>query len=323
VDDVAELLELHEVVDLDGLGLAHAVHVVPREVDEHDVLRAVLLAPEQRAPELLVLGRRAPAADRARDRVVVHLARLDAAQRLRARADDLERAGVEEEHVRGRVHLPEPPVRVERVQVRAPREPLRRHRLDDVARDDVLLERGHERLVPGLPHVRHGRMPERDRPLRDLGRRRREERAREPARLGDRAVVRERERVAGGVGRAEDVRDDLDRLEEVVVHEQRVREHEERVGDPERVREVRAPRRGLEVVDGVVADEADRAAGEGRDLGQRHVRVLGELLLEQRHRVARVRLVRAARDDLVRIWAASGAGGKRNAGGGGPAPMKL
>lgn len=37
-----ELLDLHERVDDDRLGLAHAVDVVAREVDEHDVLGAVL-----------------------------------------------------------------------------------------------------------------------------------------------------------------------------------------------------------------------------------------------------------------------------------------
>lgn len=42
VHDVRELLDLHERVDDDRLGLAHAVDVVAGEVDEHDVLGAVL-----------------------------------------------------------------------------------------------------------------------------------------------------------------------------------------------------------------------------------------------------------------------------------------
>lgn len=55
VHDVRELFDLHERVDDDRLGAAHAVDVVPREVDEHDVLGAVLDRGGQLRGELGVL----------------------------------------------------------------------------------------------------------------------------------------------------------------------------------------------------------------------------------------------------------------------------
>lgn len=141
VHDVRELLDLHERVDDDRLGLAHAVDVVAREVDEHDVLGAVLDRGRQLGGEGGVLCRRkgeegrgggqlpsspldaheqeteketrrrtgrvlAPP-DRARDGVVRHLAVvLDLAQALWARADELRPlATLDVEHVRRRVEL--------------------------------------------------------------------------------------------------------------------------------------------------------------------------------------------------------------------------
>lgn len=41
MNDVTELLDLHELVDLDGFGFADSVDVVSSEVDEHDVFRSI------------------------------------------------------------------------------------------------------------------------------------------------------------------------------------------------------------------------------------------------------------------------------------------
>lgn len=43
VYDMTKSLQAHEVIDLDSFRLAHSVHVVAGEVDQHDVLRAILL----------------------------------------------------------------------------------------------------------------------------------------------------------------------------------------------------------------------------------------------------------------------------------------
>lgn len=40
---MAKPLEAHEMVDLDGLGLANPVHVVAGKVHQHDVLCTVFL----------------------------------------------------------------------------------------------------------------------------------------------------------------------------------------------------------------------------------------------------------------------------------------
>ena len=41
MNNVAKLLELEKVVDVDGLRLAHAIHIVPREVDQHNVFGSI------------------------------------------------------------------------------------------------------------------------------------------------------------------------------------------------------------------------------------------------------------------------------------------
>lgn len=55
VHHVRELLDLHERVDDDRLGLAHPVDVVPGEVDQHDVFGAVLDRRGELSGELGVL----------------------------------------------------------------------------------------------------------------------------------------------------------------------------------------------------------------------------------------------------------------------------
>lgn len=56
------------------------------------------------------------------------------------------------------------------------------------------------------------------------------------------------------------MRDDVDALEEVVKGDDRVVQEEDRLWDPDRVRQVVARRLGLKVAHAVVAHVADRAA---------------------------------------------------------------
>ena len=82
VHDVAVALDAHEVDDLDGPPVAHATEVVAPEVDEHQVLGALLLVGEQLLGERVVLLGRRPAPARAGDRVQQRPAVIDLDQRL-------------------------------------------------------------------------------------------------------------------------------------------------------------------------------------------------------------------------------------------------
>ena len=142
--------------------------------------------------------------------------------------------------------------------------------------------------------------PELDRWLRHLRRNGRKDELREPARLLYGSLVDERQVLrARGLG-AEYVRDAFDGLEEVVVDEDGVDEHEDGLGDVEVVVE-RAGCLGLEVLDGVVGDVGDGTAGESGDLGELDVAVDGELALEGEHGVAGDLLVGAGLDYLEGI----------------------
>ena len=82
--------------------LGDAADVVPAEVEEHQVLGALLGVGEQLGLERVVLLRRAAARPGAGDRADGDLAVLDPHQDLRARAGDGEAAEVEVVEVRAR-----------------------------------------------------------------------------------------------------------------------------------------------------------------------------------------------------------------------------
>jgi hypothetical protein len=122
VDDMAELLQLHEMIDLDGLWVTDAVNVVAREVDQHDVFRAVFLRRQQLFTKLLVLWKRGFEGVKAmtgllrtfrclatlgctRNRMVEYLVFLNLTERLRASADNLEIATVKIKHIWTWIHL--------------------------------------------------------------------------------------------------------------------------------------------------------------------------------------------------------------------------
>ena len=104
VDDVRVELHLHELVDLDGAGHADAAEVVAAEVDQHDVLGALLLVGAQVVDEAPVLGgARAPPAG-AGDRPRLDAVALDGDERLGARAAEGEVVEGDVVQVRARVH---------------------------------------------------------------------------------------------------------------------------------------------------------------------------------------------------------------------------
>ena len=121
--------------------LAHAGEVVAPEVDEHDVLGAVLLGREQ---PLDVVR---PPADRAGDRVDARAAAVELDERLRRRSHERDVAEVEEEVVRGRVDPPQRPVDGDRTGRRRPLGALGEDDLERVAGADVLDRPAHALLV--------------------------------------------------------------------------------------------------------------------------------------------------------------------------------
>src|SRR3954465_11746948 len=139
---------------MDRAVLADAAKVVARQVDEHHVLRALLLIRQEGLRQLLVLvdGRstRAGSGDRALD----YLAARNGYEHLGRGARDLEVLEVEEIHVRARVHRPQPAIDRERLDrgVRAPA--LTGHHLVDVACADVVLGDFDAARVTPAPAVR-------------------------------------------------------------------------------------------------------------------------------------------------------------------------
>ena len=123
--------------------LADAADVVAAEIDEHDVLGALLLVALQLLGQPHVLFVVAPARPRARNRVRLDARPFDAHQHLRRRADDRHAAHPDEIHVGRRIDVPQRAVDGERIGVDVGLEALRQHDLVDVAGGDVLLRRAH------------------------------------------------------------------------------------------------------------------------------------------------------------------------------------
>src|SRR5687768_16398966 len=146
--------------------LADPPEVVAGEVDEHDVLGALLRVGREARRESFVFLRVGPPTDRARDRT--HLCRAAAApdEHLRGGSENRGLAGLEEEEVGRRVQRPEGAVDVEGVASERRTPALREHDLVDLAREDRLLcpedgpeeslarDRGSEARRPRLPRSR-------------------------------------------------------------------------------------------------------------------------------------------------------------------------
>src|SRR6266508_5896129 len=101
-------LDLEEALDLDCTGDADAREVVAPEIDEHDVLGAVLFRGEQ------PLGVPGSALGRARDRVQARTLLLGLDEGLRGGADQRDAVELEQEEVRGRIYAPQSAAEIER-----------------------------------------------------------------------------------------------------------------------------------------------------------------------------------------------------------------
>jgi hypothetical protein len=47
MDDMTEFLQSHQIIHLDSLRLADSVDIVPRQIDQHDMLCTIFLAGQQ------------------------------------------------------------------------------------------------------------------------------------------------------------------------------------------------------------------------------------------------------------------------------------
>ncbi len=159
--DVAVVLDLHQLVHTDRSVLADAAQVVAPEVDEHDVLGALLLVGQQLGGDAPVLLGRGPARAGAGDRLGRDVAPGDRQQRLGARTGDLEVAEVEEVHVGARVDGAQATVDRERLDRRGRRPALGGDDLEGVAGVDVADDPLDHRFEALAVHVRlelrHGR----------------------------------------------------------------------------------------------------------------------------------------------------------------------
>ena len=126
-------LRLHEALDAHRARHADAREVVAAEVDEHRVLRSVLLRREQRL-RVALSGR-----DRPRDRVQLGAASFALDDGLRRAADEREIPELEQEEIRRRVDAPQRAVELDGRGRRRAGRALRDHDLEDVALADVLL----------------------------------------------------------------------------------------------------------------------------------------------------------------------------------------
>ena len=266
---MAVVLEGEQLVDVLGAEVHHPADVVAGQVDQHDVLGdllGVLLQLAGHAPVVLLAAAPAPrAGDGPGDDPAVDHPH----HRLGRRADHRDRRVAHEVHVRRRVDLAQGAVEVERVGAEVEVEAHRQDDLEDVAVQDVLL--GHGDRV--RPSPRRGGPPDVGRRLLAVGWL--------DDGLLDRAgavggqLVEATERVVvgvvedgpGGVVGHDDVVDQGDPLPEVVVGGQLADHREHGVG----VAGVVAGDVGqvLHLAHDVVAEVADDAAVEGRQVGQR------------------------------------------------------
>ena len=172
--------------------------------------------------------------------------------------------------------MTERPVEREGVRRRPHVEALREHDLDAVSVGDELACSGDAR------HVLHGRAVGTDLGGRGRVRRERRERA---VQLREHAVDRARGRA--GRGRVV-VREDGERVPQVVEGDDRVVDREHRLGHaPGRVRIVRRDRQTLEAARGLVPDEPNGTAVEPRQPRSRSAPVSGELVAHRPERIGR------------------------------------
>ncbi len=157
VHDLAVALDEERIGDLDRADLGDTADIVAPEIEQHQVLGALLRVCQQLFGESIVLGLGRAAPPRAGDRPDRDSVVAQAHQDFGARADDLEVAEIEIAQERRRIDPPQRPVKRERRQRERRLEALRQHDLEDVAGADVLLRLVDHLQILGLARVRGGR----------------------------------------------------------------------------------------------------------------------------------------------------------------------
>ena len=277
-------LDGHERREPDGSVLGHPSHVVPAEIDQHQVLGALLWIGRQLIGEDQVLLGGGAARPGARDRPQRHLPLLDPNQDLGRAADDPDLVAVQVVEIGCRVERSEVAIGQEGIWG-AELKPPGEHGLEGISRRDVLLDPAHV-FPEARVRVRRGGGGQRWRGLEGErtqggGGPQAVEPVLDPGlgagvEPGELALLRVRRHLhVGDHGRA---------IVEVIEDQQRVGHHHDRV------RQIAVIGWGVgELLDGaddVVPEIAHRAAGEAGKTGDDDRRVLPEQspqVLERRH----------------------------------------
>ena len=143
---LAEALDEELIGDLDAADLGDAADIVAAEIEQHQMLGALLRIGEQLLLQRLVLVRRGAAPPRAGDRADGDLPPAGLDQDFRAGAGDGESAAIEKEQVRRRIDAPQGAIKRKRRKRERRLEALRQHDLEDVAGGDVFLGPQHHAL---------------------------------------------------------------------------------------------------------------------------------------------------------------------------------
>ena len=259
----------------------HAAHIVAAQIEQHHVLRDLLLVVAQLLLERAILRIRLPPPPRARDRVRRHLAVLHDHQQLRRGAHDLVVVHLQVVGVGRGIHGAQRAVDVERMHKRLAREALRVDALDDVALDDVVDDPLHVGEVRLALHIGAHRRAV-------IGRLGRVDRRRRLAVLQPLdQLVDPKLRLAVGrfdVAVQPRVADHANHVLEMVEDQHGIDELKQRLGQAVRVA-LGGRHARLEVANRLVRQVAHRAAAERRQIGAGDQRKAVQLLLDQPQRV--------------------------------------
>ena len=156
MNDMGIFFRVHHLLDPHRTGRGHPAHVVAAQIDEHDVLGALLGIGKQIRDELFVLLIVPAARPRAGNGTHLQAAVFHAHEHFRRRADHRGVAQRQEIHVGRRVDEPQDPVQVKGIGLHAHGKALRQHHLENVAGLNVLAAALDRRLVLLLGEVREG-----------------------------------------------------------------------------------------------------------------------------------------------------------------------
>ena len=115
--DVRESFHAHQIRHTHGPVVTDPAQVIPPQVHQHHVLRALLLVGQQLRFQPAIILVRIPARPRAGERPGFHDTAFQAHQQLRRGSDDFRVFEVQEEHVRRGVYRAQRTVNVQRVHI--------------------------------------------------------------------------------------------------------------------------------------------------------------------------------------------------------------